>query len=706
MMSGDLDEIAEKAFSGGKEYINYIKNLLSEDTQSKFYYDKLLHLSTFKPRSITSKSSELMFVSRSHSSSKAHQNSEMRLYIDEKLLEEFGKDSKNLKTDDSLLNYMIFRPYPTYTITLNSFEKHLQTKIMELGLKKLLLENHKLWGKVLKVLRGDQLLSKFKTSIHEIDQVKFKEGIEHFLDEFQSTLGHHKYLHMLIDESVRKLISEDLGWHEIHRGVNLTPWLSSRSLSAYISSISRPQFSLHIHHVLSIRLSIVSLDEADITNLFRLSLEGLTNENSCTYCPTSNHFFILYLVSTLIELLPLDTITQSDISLVQRGIEMRTIGRDPLDDVYLCAMYLWKLMTNKIDRSLGECMDSVETLSFERVFEKYRNEKKYKVGFLGEAKILGEEDMDKDRPKNRDTGISNGTGRSKSIPLGNDEEDENEDLGFIDFKAQLDDSKHTFKHLYQCLLSLQSDDVDRIRTTLEDLPYVILNNVLHLDGVGEDLITALLLMPYRHLVEGIEVKKAQCLIILLLCAPQAFCSAFMHRFFKGDCSLGERIKMLQTLNEALWELMGKKIKEPFYQKILEEIDNQENGDLVGGNGPGKMMLIVNEDEARRTEIENVKKEKIESQSRRWGYAKLGSTSYSNSVAQKFKIFETTFSDRVITRLKPVYILVFLDLVGYVQKNKELFTNNPILLSTLYQLLATFCQVSSSLSLFRKLSRVL
>ena len=375
----------------------------------------------------------------------------------------------------------------------------------------------------------------------------------------------------------------------------------------------------------------------------------------------------MYLICLVIGLLDKQDLTQHEISVLQEGIVLRTVEGRKTQPVYRAALGVWRSMIARLDKDMLKELPEIERFDFETVWT------------LNRAEVFRPEKLE----------ATAGEEPAPEAPQEEEPEAESEFVSF-DFMRQ-DEEKHHFKYLYQCVLSLRSDDLERVKSTLKDLPYIVIKNVAHLGSIGSDLIDALLMMPHRQHIEDYEEKKDFCLVVLLFCSPDSFCKSFLKRFFKGDCSLGERVNLLSTLNKALWEILGKKNKLPFYKQLLEELDQQENEQSRQGI---LGIQIVDDDEARKSRVEESRSQKIESQSRRWGYAKLGSKASLEAASQKFKILEATFVDRVLERCKPLYLMIFLSLLDYAKAQPALFLQNSVLLASLYQLLATFCQVSS------------
>ena len=79
------------------------------------------------------------------------------------------------------------------------------------------------------------------------------------------------------------------------------------------------------------------------------------------------------------------------------------------------------------------------------------------------------------------------------------------------------------------------------------------------------------------------------------------------------------------------------------------------------------VVIVSDDALAEEKVTSEKNEKIEKQSRRWGYAKKNKEillDAGSSKMQAFKIFETKFEDQIIEHLKPVYLVIFTDLMQH------------------------------------------
>ena len=212
-----------------------------------------------------------------------------------------------------------------------------------------------------------------------------------------------------------------------------------------------------------------------------------------------------------------------------------------------------------------------------------------------------------------------------------------------------------YKHLYQCLLAFRSQDTDRIMTSLTSLPSIVLSNLDYTNSIASDLISSLLLL--NHPSDDFPALKSTCLSILLLCCPDSFNTCFETRFFKQVSSLGERIQLLMTLSQTIWSIMGHKQKVSQWQTILDKVEGKTVKEV-------RKVRLIDSESKRVQEVQDKQKDKIESQSRRWGYAKLAVRDNNLVIDRLFSVKSRSFEERVIEHLKPVYQLIFFDLIDY------------------------------------------
>ena len=248
--------------------------------------------------------------------------------------------------------------------------------------------------------------------------------------------------------------------------------------------------------------------------------------------------------------------------------------------------------------------------------------------------------------------------------------DENDFISF-DVLDKASEGETSYKHLYQCLLAFRSSDTNRIVTSLKSLPVALINNLPYLPSIAPDLITALLLLS--HPIDDFSTLKAKALLSLLLCSPDSFKTCFLDRFFKGDCSLGERIALLNTLNSALWDIGARTNTRKFVESVLEKADQLvadpwNVGDSLPTEGKHRpMILLVSDDSVADDKLKHEKEAKIENQSRRWGYAKKNRDrllEVEDTRLHSFRVFESKFEDKLIEHLKPLYLVIFTDLMEY------------------------------------------
>lgn len=252
----------------------------------------------------------------------------------------------------------------------------------------------------------------------------------------------------------------------------------------------------------------------------------------------------------------------------------------------------------------------------------------------------------------------------------NDDDDDHDD-GLDGFDCLEGNEEETdYKHLYQCLLAFQSDDPNRIITSLKSLPAAIINNISYLPSIAGDLIKSLLLL--NHPIDGFSTKKSRALLFLLLCAPSSFKDLFMARFFKGDCSLGERISLLHTMNTAVWRIMTNANDRNIVRSVIEsssaiDFDGGPDSTSTSCLKQRPLIQIVGEDQSEQDRVKEIKDKKVEQQSRRWGYARKAREAQlaeDSSKLKAFMIVETTFEDKVVAHLTPLYLVVFTDLMEY------------------------------------------
>ena len=243
---------------------------------------------------------------------------------------------------------------------------------------------------------------------------------------------------------------------------------------------------------------------------------------------------------------------------------------------------------------------------------------------------------------------------------------EDEEIGFDCLEGTEEET--SYKHLYQCLLAFQSDDPTRVLTSLTSLPAAIINNISYLPSIAGDLISSLLLL--NQPTDGFSSKKSRALLFLLLCAPSAFKELFINRFYKGDCSLGERIAMLQTMNSAIWRIMTNANERSLVSSVVDACDNLDFDGDIGSTQSGRqrpMIQIVGEDESALDNARQIRDSRVEHNSRRWGYARIAHEArlaQEDSKIRAFQIVEEKFEDKVVKQLTPLYLLVFTDLMQY------------------------------------------
>jgi len=96
--------------------------------------------------------------------------------------------------------------------------------------------------------------------------------------------------------------------------------------------------------------------------------------------------------------------------------------------------------------------------------------------------------------------------------------------------------------------------------------------------------------------------------------PDVVSNCLIKRFFHSECSLGEKITLLGVLERAARELSED--PEKFNPELFNEYSEQPDFYFKPVT-----VKYYSEEEKKKEEIEQIKTEKIESQSRRWGETK-------------------------------------------------------------------------------------
>lgn len=355
----------------------------------------------------------------------------------------------------------------------------------------------------------------------------------------------------------------------------------------------------------------------------------------------------------------------------QKGMQLRAMAEYVKDERKRdCSLFIWGSILKLIDPSLGDdILGKDYTCGFSEA-SFFECEARLTVG--GQPSPI----------------VSQGQAEREGTVSGDaskEEPSEPEEFICFDYLAQAKE-EHSLKYLYQCLLAFRSSEPGRVRAALEDLPYILLKHLHQTEAVEEELIEALFTLHDNGSVERFDFLKLRCLVVLVLVVPKKFARRFSARFFLADVSLGERMHLLTVLDSCLWEILGRTNQQSVIEELLDAIEGESSN--RGEDGPG--LVVVDEAQSRGLEVARQREDKLEGQSRRWGYAKKG-----RQPPSVFAILQTGFVDRVIETLKPVYYLFFLDTLQYASSHPQLFHANPILLTLFYKVLITFCQVSST-----------
>jgi hypothetical protein len=355
----------------------------------------------------------------------------------------------------------------------------------------------------------------------------------------------------------------------------------------------------------------------------------------------------------------------------QQGVQMRAMAEYIKDDEKRdCALFIWGCIMKTIDPDLGDEIIGNETGFSESSF----------------FEDLGSQVESAGEPSGSRREESDGCGRMEAE---GPEESGDEPNEFIDFDyLRQQREEHSIKYLYQCLLAFRSSEPERVKTALQDLPYIVLKHLHQTEAVEEALIESLFLLHDNGSIPQFDSLKLRCLVVLVLVVPQKFANKFAARFFLADVSLGERMHLLTVLDSCLWEILGKANRQSLIAEVLDSIEGEARDRESWGN---MRVVVLDEAQSRGQEISRQRKDKLECQSRRWGYAKRATKPLG-----VFSILQTGFVDRVVETLKPIYYVFFLHTLQFASTNVELFRANPILLTLFYKVLITFCQVSSSL----------
>lgn len=274
----------------------------------------------------------------------------------------------------------------------------------------------------------------------------------------------------------------------------------------------------------------------------------------------------------------------------------------------------------------------------------------------------------------QNAGTKEANGNS-SLTLAKDE-DEDDFIPLFDF-VESGNTSNRLNHLYECLLCLRSQDPNKIQQALESLPSCILTQLGSVDSMAADLASALLQLEQSKL-------KSRAVIILLLVAPSQFGRWIWQKIFHGDVGLGQKYEVLLLLEKALYESHRSEKSQGMVKELLTKLQDEHSGESpinlietsslvsekkrtliqeIDEAQSSSLSLrpekpkIVGENEFRAHEIKSFKDDKIESQSRRWGYA-------NKSFLEKQKdriassLLEKTFEERILDQLKPLYFELF------------------------------------------------
>lgn len=276
--------------------------------------------------------------------------------------------------------------------------------------------------------------------------------------------------------------------------------------------------------------------------------------------------------------------------------------------------------------------------------------------------------------KNQGAGFGESPSSTETIGAAIEEEDDFAPL-FDTVSPTAAGAPNRLHHLYECLLCLRSQDPQKTRQALESLPSCLLTQLGAVESLAGELISALL--PLEH-----SALKSQCVIILLLIAPQQIGKWVWQRIFFGDIGLGQKYEALLLVERALYESHRTEKAQGLVQAVLKKLgdEHSEESPLTLIEAPShvlktkKLLIqeldedyphslpvtrpkIIGEDDLRADQIAQVKEEKIESQSKRWGYANKSFMS-----KQKDRIASTllqkSFEERILEQVKPLYAEIF------------------------------------------------
>lgn len=339
---------------------------------------------------------------------------------------------------------------------------------------------------------------------------------------------------------------------------------------------------------------------------------------------------------------------------LKKGVNIRILtDMDSKDYLIAFGNTIWHLFMSKIDLDLSkEIKKDLKIFSPDEI-----------ISFLPKKKI---------KAKNK----SPSKNQLEETETNSYNEESERDDNVPDFEIL----EEEYMYIYQCLLALQSDSKNRIDKGLENLSKILLLGNLEISPSHiPNLFNTLFRLTNSSSIQNFERKRAKCFKFLILAFPEKFSIVFTKRFFSTECSYGDKIILLEILQNTIIEILKNKTNQSEIRKFFKNLEKDRKKE-------NEMIKIVDSKSLKEKKSKELTNNKIESKSRRWGYARQ----------KKIPVLtEITFVDEIIERMKPVYYMIFLYFMDHSKKFPEFFKKQEALLSAFIRLLKAFVITSSN-----------